>query len=235
MCGRFAFHSPRDAISRLFGVEFPSEFRPRFNIAPTQSVAAIRCGEEAKGGMGGPWPAEPAMLRWGLVPTWAKDPGIGNRLINARQETVHRKPAFRAAFRCRRCVVLADGFYEWRRAGDRKIPTYISMKSGEPFAMAGLWERWEGDGSLLETCTIITTASNRVLAPIHERMPAILSPENAHRWIDPANTSRDELQGLLEPVDNDALHFWEVDRKVNNPRNDGPELIDASPVTPGRA
>jgi len=222
MCGRFAFYSPREAVTRTFGIEFPAEPEARFNIAPSQYVAAIR-GD--KTGI-----LEPAMLRWGLIPSWAKDMAIGNRTINARAETVHQKPAYRSAFRRRRCVVLADGFYEWRKTDSGKIPHYVTTKSDAPFAMAGLWERWEVDGSLLETCTIITTAANRVIAPLHERMPVILSSDDVNRWIEPTTGSADEsfnkLQALLEPCSDELLHFWAVKRLVNNPAHEGPELIE---------
>jgi putative SOS response-associated peptidase YedK len=237
MCGRFAFHSPKEAITRVFGVDATLEYQPRFNIAPSQHVIALRYGQDGPGSRSGS-SIELAMFRWGLVPSWAKTPSIGHRMINARSETVEIKPAFRAAFRRRRCVILADGFYEWRKAGDVKIPTYITMKSGEPFAMAGLWEHWESDGSTLLTCTIITTAANQTLAPVHDRMPVIFSPENARRWIDPDITEKSQLHNLLEAPDGDPMFFWEVGRAVNNPRNEGEKLIeprspDAGEATPG--
>jgi putative SOS response-associated peptidase YedK len=149
-------------------------------------------------------------------------------MINARAETVDKKPAFRTAFKRRRCIVLADGFFEWRRTDDGKIPYFISMKNRQPFAMAGLWERWSGADSPIESCTIITTAANRVMATLHDRMPVILSTENARRWIDTEDDSREALLSLLVPADNDLLQYWEVSRSVNNSRNDGPELIEAS-------
>lgn len=224
MCGRFAFYSPREAVIRTFGIEFPVELEARFNVAPTQNVAAIRGGDNGV--------LEPAMLRWGLIPSWAKDKAIGNRTINARAETVHQKPAYRSAFRRRRCVVLADGFYEWRKTDSGKIPHYVTTTSDEPFAMAGLWERWEADGSLLETCTIITTTANRVIAPLHERMPVILSSDDVSRWIEPTTGSADEslnkLQALLERCGDELLHFWAVKGLVNNPSHEGPELIEPS-------
>jgi putative SOS response-associated peptidase YedK len=240
MCGRFAFHSPKEAITRVFEIDFALEFQPHFNIAPSQYVIALRHSGVQIPATASSCSVEPVMLRWGLVPSWAKDPGIGHRMINARRETIDHKPAFRAAFRRRRCVILADGFYEWRRVDDRKIPTYITMKSGEPFAMAGLWEHWEGQSSTLLTCTIITTAANHVLAPVHDRMPVIFSPENAVRWMDPDNDSKAGLQQLLDSPDHDDLHYWEVGREVNNPRNDGPNLIRRLPtaadgVIPGPA
>jgi len=165
MCGRFAFYSPSEAAAALFGVSGSLPVEPRYNIAPTQYIAAVRDGEDKE--------RELVMLRWGLVPSWAKDPSIGNRMINARAETVAEKPSFRAAYRRRRCVVLADGFYEWRRAGDTKTPYFISLASGKPFALAGLWENWhdkESDESI-QTTTLITTEANDFMRPLHHRMP----------------------------------------------------------------
>lgn len=220
MCGRFAFYSPHQAVTDIFGVEFPLAIEPRFNIAPSQFIVALRAG--AEGGL------EPAVLKWGLIPSWAKDPKIGNRMINARAETVHEKPSFRAAFKRRRCVILADGFYEWRMVGGGKEPYFISMHDDAPFAMAGLWEYWQGkDGTELETCTIITTAANDVMLPLHHRMPVILSPANAARWSGPDCDLPDAAQAVLGDWENDHLKYRVVGRAVNNPRNDGPELLDA--------
>lgn len=223
MCGRFAFYSPREAITELFDVEFPLALEPRFNISPTQYVVALRQQQnEAREFM-----IEPTLLRWGLIPSWAKDPRIGNRMINARAETVDTKPSFRAAFKRRRCIVLADGFFEWRRTDDGKTPYFISMKNRRPFAIAGLWERWSGGDAAIESCTIITTVANRMMNKLHDRMPVVLSTENSRLWIDAANSSREALLSLLVPADDNSLQYWEVSRSVNNSRNEGPELIEA--------
>ena len=163
------------------------------------------------------------MLRWGLVPSWAKDPAIGNRMINARAETVAEKPSYRAAFKHRRCVVLADGFYEWHREGEVKIPYFISLHSGEPFALAGLWENWSDkeSGESLQTTTFITTAANDFMQPLHHRMPVILQPDTANEWLSGSNDY------LLNAADRaPALRAWPVNRRVNNARNQGEELID---------
>ena len=219
MCGRFAFYSPAEATAALFGVSGSLDVKPRYNIAPTQYIAAVRDRVDATDDH----PArELVMLRWGLVPFWAKDPAIGNRMINARAETVAEKPAFRAAYRRRRCIVLADGFYEWHRDGSVKIPYYISLASEEPFAFAGLWEHWqdkESDESL-QTATLITMAANDFLTSLHDRMPVILEPERAERWL-----AGDE--NLLDTAaqDGPALKAWPVDRRVNNARNEGGDLI----------
>ena len=216
MCGRFAFYSPSEATAALFGVSASMEVQPRYNIAPTQYIAAIRDGSDGR---------ELAMLRWGLVPSWAKDPSIGNRMINARAETVAEKPSYRAAFRHRRCIVLADGFYEWRRESDAKAPYFISLASGEPFALAGLWENWndKSSGEALQTTTLITTAANAFMQPLHHRMPLILQPDAATEWL--AGSAN-----LLEQAADQtpALQAWPVDRRVNNARNEGEELIDAA-------
>lgn len=220
MCGRFAFYSPSEATAALFGVDGALAVEPRYNIAPTQFVAAIRDNEQQQ--------RELVMLRWGLVPFWAKDPAIGNRMINARAETVAEKPSYRAAFKHRRCVVLADGFYEWHRDGDVKIPHFISLASGEPFALAGLWETWKDkdSGETLQTTTLITTAANDFMQPLHHRMPVILQTESANEWLSASiNSSSDFLAGAADRTP--ELRAWPVDRRVNNARNQGEELVEA--------
>jgi len=218
MCGRFAFYSPAEAVTRLFAAESTTDMPPRFNIAPTQAAPVVRQDEDGIRRL--------CALRWGLVPFWAKDPAIGNRMINARAETVAAKPAFRQAYRKRRCLVIADGFYEWQKARDGKVPWYISQDSGEPFAMAGLWERWDdGSEQPLETCTILTTEAGEALERIHHRMPVVLSPEGVEQWL-----SRDlpggALETLVEAARQAPLSATEVSRRVNNPANEGPELIE---------
>jgi len=201
----------------LFGAEFSRTVLPRYNIAPTSYIAAIRKSDKKS--------PELAMFRWGLVPFWAKDPAIGNRMINARAETVAEKPSFRAAYRDRRCLILADGFYEWHTEGGVKIPYFISLASGEPFAFAGLWEHWQSKDSdeSLQTATIVTTAANDFLSQLHHRMPVVLDPESGDRWLDGD-------MGMLEEAVANSPDFraWPVDRKVNNARNEAPDLIDAA-------
>jgi putative SOS response-associated peptidase YedK len=216
MCGRFAFYSPREAVLAVFGVELPFDVLPRYNVAPSQLVAAIRAGATGE--------PEGAQLRWGLVPFWAKDPAIGNRMINARAETLADKPAFRNAWRKRRCVILANGFYEWRKVGAGKIPYYIARDDGQPIAFAGLWERWEKSEAPLETCTIITTNANRALRDIHDRMPVILPPDVLRAWLDPGQPP-EVLGRLLQPAPEELLATREVSRAVNSPAHEGPELI----------
>ena len=215
MCGRFAFYSPSEAAAALFGVDGALQVEPRFNIAPTQFVAAIR-EDSAK-------QREMVMLKWGLIPSWAKDPKIGNRMINARAETVAEKPSYRAAFKHRRCIVLADGFYEWHRQGDAKIPHYISLNSGEPFGLAALWESWTDrvSGESLQTTTLITTAANVFMQPLHHRMPLILQPEAADDWLAGSADFFNDAADRTPP-----LRAWPVTKAVNNARNQGESLIE---------
>jgi len=215
VCGRFAFYSPTEAAAALFGVAaVPAAVEPRYNIAPTQYVAAVR--PSASEGR------ELVMLRWGLVPFWAKDADIGDRMINARAETVAEKPAYRAAFRHRRCLVLADGFYEWRRDGDHKTPYFISLASGAPFALAALWESWKdkASGDELQTATLITTEANDFMAPVHHRMPVVLTPDTADLWLADGKALLDDVARLTPD-----LAAWPVDRRVNNARNEGSDLV----------
>ena len=217
MCGRFAFYSPAEAAAALFGVEVAPELKPRYNIAPTQDIAAIRNGTEGE--------REFALLRWGLVPFWAKEPSIGNRMINARAETVAEKPSYRNAYKHRRCLVLADGFYEWQRGGDVKVPYFISLASGEPFGLAGIWENWtdKETGESLQTTSLITTAANDFMAPLHHRMPVILEASTATEWLAGSADLLDDVASITP-----KLQAWPVDRRVNNARNDGEDLVLAA-------
>ncbi len=214
MCGRFAFYSPSEATAALFGVSASIAVEPRFNIAPSQYIAAIRETDDAG--------RELAMFRWGLVPFWAKDPAIGNRMINARAETVAEKPSFRAAYRHRRCLVLADGFYEWKKEGAGKVPHFISLASGEPFAFAGLWESWQSKETeeLIQSTTLITTAANDFISTVHHRMPIILQPGTADRWLAGDDALISEITG-----NSPKFQAWPVDKRVNNARNEGEDLI----------
>ncbi len=216
MCGRFAFYSPTEATAALFGVTGATDFTPRYNIAPTQDIAAVRVGEDGD--------KEFALFRWGLIPFWAKDPSIGNRMINARAETVAEKPAYRNAYKKRRCIVLADGFYEWRKEGSAKTPYLIGLASGEPFALAGLWENWtdKETGEHVQSATLITTSANEFMKDLHHRMPVVLQPERADIWL-----AGDDK--LIETASKETppLKAFPVDRRVNNARNEGEELIEA--------
>jgi putative SOS response-associated peptidase YedK len=217
MCGRFTLRAPAQAVEQLFPLFELADVPPRYNIAPTQPVLAVRAGAEGK--------PEPVRLRWGLVPSWAADPSIGNRLINARSETVAGKPAFRSAFRQRRCLVLADGFYEWQQAGRQRQPFLFRLHKDRPFAFAGLWECWKKGESPLETCTLLTTNANELLGTIHIRMPVILPHEVYDRWLDPALKDPEALQALLLPYPAQEMEGYPVATWVNNARHEGAECI----------
>lgn len=220
MCGRFTQTSSAESIAESFNVANVPTQQPRYNIAPTQPVATIlRPSQERARAF--------EMLRWGLIPSWAKDRKIGARLINARAETAAEKPAFRSAFRHRRCLVLADGFYEWQQKDGKKQPFYVQMQNEHPFAFAGLWERWQDpDGETIETCTLLTTEANKMMSPVHNRMPVILEPKNYDLWLDPQVTQKELLQPLLTPYDSEAMITYPVSTKVNNPRNDSSECVE---------
>jgi len=216
MCGRYSLTTPVEGIIRLFDVPERPNLRPRYNIAPTQDVAAIRRDEDGARHL--------VFFRWGLVPFWAKDLSIGARMINARAESVRQKPAFRAAFKRRRCLVPADGSYEWKKEKAGKQPYRIVMEDGEPYAFAGLWESWSApDGSEVETCTIVTTDASPSVAQIHNRMPVILDRDDFDAWLAGGD---DEAERLLRPyAGRRLLHAYPVDRRVGNVRNEDAELI----------
>jgi putative SOS response-associated peptidase YedK len=217
MCGRYTLATSEAALQAEFGLdEIPADYRPRYNIAPSQEVlAVIRDGDRLRAG----W------LRWGLIPFWAKDPSIGNRMINARAETLATKPAFRQAFERRRCLIIADGFYEWQAEGAVKVPYWIHREGRRPFAFAGLWDRWRPpEGEPIVSCAIVTTRATEALRPIHERMPVILPPGARERWLDP-DAGREELMALLTPYPGADLAAHAVTTLVNSPRNDIPECI----------
>ena len=221
MCGRYAFYSPAEAVKRTFALDFSPELDPRYNIAPTQSVPALRVAEEGSRRL--------VMLHWGLVPRWAKERAIGNRMINARSETLAEKPAYRDAFRRRRCLVLADGWYEWQPAAGGKQPWFVRLRDPRPIAFAGLWERWKDPaGEMLESCTIVTTDASESIRKIHERMPVVLPEQAWDRWMDPAYTDTEALSKTLGPYDSKALQAWQVSRLVNAPKNEGAKLIEAA-------
>jgi len=219
MCGRFALAIAAEQLSLAFPwLSVPSDLKPRYNIAPSQPVAVVPNNH----------PTHLEFFQWGLVPSWAKDVKIGYRMINARSETLAEKPSFRTAYRRRRCLVLANGFYEWKSEPGRqtKTPYFIALESREPFAFAGLWDVWRSaDGSELPTCTIITTTPNELMAPIHNRMPVILPPAAYDQWLDPAERQPAELQPLLRPFPAEQLTAYPVSTAVNRPQNDTPECI----------
>ena len=252
MCGRFTLRASPRAVAEEFALAEPLSLGPRFNIAPSQAVAAVRLAPDAQ-----PPRREIVLMRWGLIPSWADDPAIGNRMINARAETAFDKPAFRAAMRRRRCLIPADGFYEWQHAGRRRQPYFFHLPDDRLFAFAGLWETWEGaDHSALErvprdsngqnafetvetrrherqtsvrhaleSCTILTTAANDLVRPIHDRMPVIVGQNDYDRWLDPRVETPEALAALLTPLAADVLQAYPVSAEVNRPTSDGPQCV----------
>ncbi|NQW09238.1 MAG: SOS response-associated peptidase [Alphaproteobacteria bacterium] len=224
MCGRYSITMTPDMLRRLFGVVFRDNLAPRWNMAPTQAAPVIHLG-----GSGG---RVAAMMRWGLVPSWVKDVSVGAKMINARAETVAEKPSFRAAYRRRRCLVPADGFYEWKTEGGIKQPWRVARQDQAPFAFAGLWELWEGrgEGSALQTFTILTTEANATLRDIHHRMPVMLfEPEQFEAWLT-ADTV--EAEALMTPCDPEAIMAYRVDPRVGNVRHDDAGLIEPVAAPP---
>ena len=225
MCGRYTVRGILP-VAELFGISLPPEFQqPRYNLAPTQDVLVVRSAADASGAKGG---RRGDLLRWGLVPHWAEDPSVGNRMINARAETAAQRPAFRDAMKRRRCLVPADGFYEWQAVpgSKRKQPHLIRMKDDRPFGFAGLWESWGRGDERLETFTILTTSPNELIAAIHDRMPVIVPPEEFDRWLDPAVPASD-VADLLRPYPAEQMQAQPVGTRVNNPANDDPSCAEA--------
>lgn len=219
MCGRYVLTVPGDLLASAFGLEEAPELAPRYNVAPSQAVPIVRTGENGR--------RELAFARWGLVPHWAKEAAIGNRLINARADGLADKPSFRDSFKRRRCLIPADGFYEWQKVGSRKQPWLLRMASGAPFAFAGLWSSWTDPATRepLETCAIVTTEPNALAATVHDRMPVILPAPARETWID-ARSDRDHLLALLVPFPADAMEAFPVSTRVNNPANDDPGCVE---------
>lgn len=221
MCGRYSLYADYRVILERFDIDEVSfeeeEYAENFNVAPSQQVVAV-VNDGKKNRLG--------FLKWGLVPPWAKDEKIGYKMINARSETAAEKPSFRNAFKKKRCLVVADSFYEWKRTDDGKTPMRIKLKSGEPFAFAALWESWKSpEGKTVNTCSILTTKANELMDTIHDRMPVILTKEAEKIWLDPNVQDAEELGRLLQPFDSNELEAYEVSDAVNSPKNNGPELI----------
>src|SRR5262249_30605093 len=218
MCGRFTLAASAHDIKELFPLFDEADPEPQYNIAPTQSVLAARQLPQA---------ARPEFvrLRWGLIPPWADDPKVGYRTINARSESVASKPAFRTPFRESRCLILADGFYEWKKTDGSKQPYYIRMKDGKPFAFAGLYSHWSKGETPIDSCTILTTDANDLVLPLHDRMPVILDPAGLEQWLDPPQHQPEPLQALLRPFPSEPMTAIAISKYVNNPRNEGPECV----------
>jgi putative SOS response-associated peptidase YedK len=207
MCGRYTLTSTSKELVERFNLLWPLEISAHYNIAPSQRIPVVRAIEQGR---------ELALLKWGLIPSWAKDDKIGNKLSNARGETVAEKPSFRSAFKSRRCLIPASGFYEWKTKEGVKYPWYISLKSGEIMAFAGLWETWHPkDGETIESCCIITTDANALMQPIHDRMPVILDPEQWTAWLSPQEHKADKLLSMIHPHNPDSMQAWPVTRELN--------------------
>lgn len=223
MCGRYVITSAPEAIRALFRYQEQPNFPPRFNVAPSQPIPIVRLADGVR---------QFALVRWGLLPSWVKDPKTFSLLINARGESVIDKPAFRAAMKRRRCLIPADGFYEWQAGGARKQPYFIHLKSGAPMAFAGLWETWTGpNGEELETAAVVTTNANRALAHIHDRMPVILAPDTFDLWLNCAEIDAQTAAALIAPAPDDLFEAYPVSTDVNRVANDNAKLLE--PLAPG--
>jgi putative SOS response-associated peptidase YedK len=219
MCGRFTLTQSPEALADVFHVQQRLDLEAQYNIAPTQTVVTVLHNVESK-------KREFKKLRWGLIPSWAKDPSISTKLINARGETIAEKPSFRSAFKQRRCLVVADGFYEWQRKQGKKQPFYFRLKDEQPFGFAGLWEKWTNpEGEEINSCTIVTTTANEILQPIHDRMPVILAPQDYDLWLDPQEQKPQALQHLLSPYPASEMTAYPVSTVVNSPKYNSAECI----------
>nr|WP_290221473.1 SOS response-associated peptidase [Trichocoleus desertorum] len=233
MCGRFTQSQSATTLAATFQLSVVPDLPPRYNIAPTQPVTAVLATTESASNQTSeeaPDRTERQMrqLRWGLIPSWAKDMKMGAKMINARAETVAEKPAFRSAFRQRRCLIVADGFYEWQRLEGKKQPFYFRFLNQQPFAFAGLWEHWQSpEGESIDSCTILTTQANELLSTIHDRMPVILPPSSYDLWLDPAVRQLEPLQPLLQPYPAETMTAYPVSTKVNSPAYDHAECINS--------
>ncbi|MDA0988755.1 MAG: SOS response-associated peptidase [Chloroflexi bacterium] len=218
MCGRYSLAADIEGLEDRFDFRATElTYRARFNVAPTQQVLTV-----TNNGLEN----QAQLMKWGLIPFWAKDPSIGNRMINARAETVGESRVFRQAFQSRRCLVIADGFYEWMKVGNSKVPMRIILTSGEPFGFAGLWETWKSvDGEPVQSCTIMTTSSNELMEPIHNRMPVILPKGAESIWLDQGQRDKDTLASLLIPYASTEMEVYPVSTLINSPKNDVPDII----------
>ncbi|MGP4041018.1 SOS response-associated peptidase [Gracilibacillus sp. D59] len=216
MCGRFTLDTSIEVLESELGIEL-TEFQPSYNIAPTQQVLSIVGSNEGR---------KAGYLQWGLVPSWAKDPKIGSRMINARSETVDEKTSFKRLLKSRRCLVVADSFYEWKREKEDKQPYRITVNDGRLFTFAGLWDRWKREDKEIVTCTILTTKPNSLMESIHDRMPVILQDRDQDSWIDPTIQDKSFLKSLLTPLDSSMMRAYPVSKQVNNPSNNDKSLIE---------
>lgn len=219
MCGRFSLAIDAELFEKIFGIINISNYKPSYNIAPGQNIGVIRINNNSQ--------KELSLMHWGLIPSWSKDPKVGYKMINARSETLTEKPSFKQSFKTKRCLIPADGFYEWKKQGKEKTPYYFKMKNSSPFAFAGLWDTWinKEDTKTIDSCTIITTSANSLLNPIHERMPVILNPENYSFWLDNKVINLDKLKSVLNSYDSDTMLYYEVSKNINSSKINEPSLI----------
>jgi putative SOS response-associated peptidase YedK len=222
MCGRYSLHANPEVVALQFGLARPPEFKPSYNVCPGSEILVVRSDREGS--------RVARQHRWGLVPHWAKDPAIGNKLANARGESLVERPAFRDAFRQWRCLVPASGFYEWQSRGGRKLPWYVRPGDAELFALAGITALWQG----LRTVSLITTEPNELMQPIHDRMPVIIAPENYDAWLDPASRDAEKLMRFVQPYPARRMSAHRVGTRVSKPENDDPSLIEEAPELPSQ-
>jgi putative SOS response-associated peptidase YedK len=218
MCGRFTLQITKEMLAEIFGNLVIQDFKPRYNIAPTQQVAVVRISTDGSRHLD--------LLKWGLIPSWSKDPSIGSKMINARSETVDTKPSLRSAFKHRRCIIPASGFYEWQEVGGKKHPLYVKLKGQHVMLFAGLWEHWKPEeGDVIESCTILTTTNNELIKPLHDRMPVILDTRDKDLWLDPHVSDTEQLKSLFKPYPSEMMDMYRVSNMVNSPKNDNPDCI----------
>ncbi|MCH8859396.1 MAG: SOS response-associated peptidase [Proteobacteria bacterium] len=228
MCGRFTLTSLPDPLIEMLGLESWPEFEPRHNIAPTQDAPVVLAAPDGAPDGG---PLQLRMMRWGLIPSWTQEQKSGALLINARCENAAEKPSYRSAFKNRRCLMLADGFYDWKRIGKRKQPYYFTLRDRQPFAFAALWERWTNpDGQAIETCALLTTEPNELMRPVHDRMPVILAPQDYRRWLGPPRPGAELLSRLFEPYASSEMACHPVGAMVNNSAMETPDCIEPLPA-----
>ena len=221
MCGRFALTISPTALAKLFQLDDVSSLEARYNIAPSQPVASVVQPEDSSGHI-------LKMFRWGLIPSWAQDPAIGDRMINARSETIAEKPAFRSAYKSHRCLIPADGFFEWQKLNRGKQPYFIHLRDQTPMVFAGLFQCWHApDESVIESCTILTTAANDLMKPIHDRMPVIIAPDDFPLWLDNATYKPQQLERLLQPFPAEKMTAYPVSTFVNSPRHNTPQCLES--------
>lgn len=224
MCGRFTLSQSAEALAEMLQLDQVPELESSYNVAPTQPVATVLVEPKTN-------KRQLKLLQWGLIPSWAKDPAIGSKLINARAETLTEKPSFRSAFKHRRCLILADGFYEWQQLKGRKQPFYIYREDRQPFTFAGLWEHWQRHDQVIDSCTILTTEPNELLRPLHNRMPVVLKPEDYDLWLDTEVNQPELLQPLLSPYPAEEMQAYPVSLRVNNPRSNDSACVEPVEVS----